>query len=199
MDLQAHNSFLLQQKLTLLVNRYEYFTYDGGVKGALIAFAEQKRFTFRESITVWTDESRAEVLFSVKAEKILDIHGKFLVRDAADNLIGYCRKAFGASLFRSTWEVYSASDELLFTATEKNKFIAITRRIARFFPYLEDIAPFFPFNFIFEKDGNVVGHHMRLWGRLADQYVLTLEDDYKQCDRRMLLALGILLDALQDR
>ena len=47
MDLQAHREFLLQQKLTLLVNRYEYFLYPHDTKGKMVAFAEQSRFAFR--------------------------------------------------------------------------------------------------------------------------------------------------------
>jgi len=199
MNIQTHNQFLLQQKLTLLINRYEYFLYDNDIKGEQIAFAEQKRFAFKEAITVWTNDSRAEVLFNVKAEKILDIHGKFIVKDSQDNLIGYCRKAFKASLLRSTWEVYDAQDHLLFIVKERSHGMAIFRRLAQFIPYLSDIAPFFPFNFVYEKDGKVVGHHTRTWGRLADQYKQSLDNELGSVDRRLILALGILLDALQDR
>ncbi len=199
MDLQPHNQFLLQQKLTLLVNRYEYFLYDNDVKGELIAFAQQKRFAFREAITVWTNDSKGEVLFNVKAEKILDFHGKFLVKDSFDNLIGYCRKAFRASLFRSTWEVYDNQDQLLFTVKERSEGMAAFRRLAQFIPYLDNIAGFLPFNFIYEKDGKIVGHHTRVWGRLTDQYKQSLDPELDSVDRRLILALGILLDALQDR
>jgi uncharacterized protein YxjI len=199
MDLQNHNQFLLQQKLTLLINRYEYFLYDNDVKGEQIAFVEQKRFAFREAITVWTNDTKGETLFTVKAEKILDIHGKFLVKDPTGNLIGYCRKAFKASLLRSTWEIYDAQDQMLFIVKELSSAMAIFRRIAQFIPYLSDIAPFFPFNFIYEKGGKVVGTHSRAWGRLIDQYKQSLDPELSSVDRRLVMALGILLDALQDR
>jgi hypothetical protein len=77
--------------------------------------------------------------------------------------------------------------------------MAAFRRLALFIPYLSDIAPFFPFNFILEKDGKVVGHHSRVWGRLTDQYKQSLDSDLDNVDRRLVLSLGILLDALQDR
>ena len=199
MDLQGHSRFLLSQKLTLLVNRYEYFLYDSGEQGEQIAFVEQKRFAFREHITVWRNEHKSEVLFTVRAEKILDVHGKFLVEDAAGNVIGYCRKVFGTSLLRSTWEVRDGSDQLLFVAREKSPAVAIVRRILQFVPDIGDFANFFPFNFIFERNGQIVGSHHRVWGSLADRYALEITDALKTLDRRLLLALGILLDALQDR
>jgi hypothetical protein len=135
----------------------------------------------------------------VKAEKLLDIHGKFLVKDAQENLIGYGRKSFKASLLRSTWEIYDAADNLLFTARERSLPMAIVRRVAQFIPYLADFAPFFPFNFTYEKNGAVVGEHSRVWGRLTDQYKQSLRPELSGVDRRLVLALGILLDALQDR
>jgi uncharacterized protein YxjI len=199
MDVQSHSKFLLQQKLTLLINRYDYFLYDNDTKGEQIAFVEQKRFAFREAITVWTNDSKGEVLFNVKAEKILDIHGKFLVTDPSGNLIGYCRKAFGASLLRSTWEVYDSQDHLLFIVKERSQAMAVFRRVAQFIPYLTDFAPFLPFNFIYEKEGRVVGNHVRVWGRLVDQYKQSLSHELDTVDRRLVLAIGILLDALQDR
>ena len=197
--MQSQHRFLLRQKLTLLVNRYEYFSYADAVQGEMIAFAEQKRFAFREAFTVWKNDARNEVLFTVTAEKLLDIHGRFLVHDEHGVPIGYCRKVFGSSLVRSTWEVRGADETLHYTAKEKNVAIAVIRRIAQFIPYLTDIAPFFPFNFVFEKDGAVVGEHHRVWGTLTDQYAIELHEQLKQSDRRLVLALGILLDALQDR
>lgn len=199
MDLQSHSNFLLVQKITFLINRYQYFLYDNGVQGEPVAFVEQKRFAFRERVTVWKSEEKNEVFFTVRAEKILDVHGKFLVEDASGQLIGYCRKGFAASLLRSTWEVYDKGDVLLFTAKEKSEGVALGRRIAQFIPLLADFAHIIPFNFIFEKDGRSVGSHHRVWGSLNDRYALEIADDLKNCDRRILLALGILLDAVQDR
>lgn len=199
MELSASNHFLLAQKLTFLVNRYDYFLYDGGVQGARIGFVEQKRFAFREAMTVWTDESRAETLFTVKAEKVLDVHGRFVVRDAAGEELGYCKKSFAASLLRSTWEVYDARGGLLFTAKEKHQWVAVLRRVLQFVPAVGEFAALVPFNFEFHRGEVAVGAHHRIWGTLSDRYHLEVTDALSGVDRRLLLALGILLDALQDR
>ena len=198
-DLQQHRSFLLVQKITFLINRYQYFVYDNAVQGEQIGFVEQKRFTFREQMTVWKNEQKSEQLFTVRAEKVLDIHGKFLIEDSSGLLLGYCRKAFGASLLRSTWEIYDAKDQLQFVCKEKNEGVAIGRRIAQFIPFVGDFAHIVPFNFIFEKNGQIVGSHHRVWGSFNDRYALEVTEALDNCDRRLLLSLGILLDALQDR
>lgn len=197
--LQTHSRFLLEQRITLLVNRYEYFLYAQDTKGPRIAFAEQKRFAFREHVTVWQNEDKSTPLFTIEAEKLLDVHGKFLIKDAGGEVVGYCRKLFGASLLRSTWEVHDAHDALLFIAHEKSQNMALIRRIAEFVPFLTEVAGFFPFNFVFENNKKEVGSHVRFWGSLNDRYILQLSEELAACDRRLPLALGILLDALQDR
>lgn len=199
MNLQAQSSFLLSQRITLLINRYEYFSYENNAQGEMVAFAEQDRFAFREKVTVWTSESKGDVLFTIEAEKILDIHGRFIIRDASGQVLGSCRKVFGASLLRSTWEVNDATDALVCTVQEKNLGMAVFRRIAQFVPVVSEISSFLPFNFHFLKDSEEVGTHARVWGSLNDRYALHLGTLLSGADRRLFLAIGILLDALQDR
>ena len=191
-------SFLIQQRFAPIVNRYDFYEYRNDQKGAPVAFGQQKRFNFREEINVWKNDSKTEVLFKIKAEKILDIHGKFLVTDGTGNLIGYFTKQFRSSLVRSTWEVFDAKDNLLFSAVEKNKSVAIIRRIGNIFGDLE-LLRFLPINFIFEKNGEIVGGHTRIWSSLKDTYKIFADEKIGEVDARMFLALGMLLDAVQDR
>ncbi len=199
MDLQNHSNFLLQQKITVLVNRYEYFLYDNNQKGEHIGFAEQKRFAFREGFTIWTDDSRSQVLCAMKAEKVFDVHGKFLITDGKGNLLGYARKDFAASLLRSTWSVHAADDSTIFAAQELSPVVAILRRVGSLIPVLGDFLELLSFKFQFIRDGKVVGRHERVWTSLKDTYHIFLNQDAPPVDRRVLLAFGILLDALQAR
>ncbi len=56
-----------------------------------------------------------------------------------------------------------------------------------------------PFNFVLLKDGGEAGTYRRVLGKLRDRYVLELEPPLQDVDRRLVLALAIALDALQDR
>jgi uncharacterized protein YxjI len=197
MTLQDYNAFVLKQRITPIVNRYEYFGKAGDAETP-VAFVEQKRFKLKEEITAWTNENRGEVVFTLKAEKVMDIHGKYLVSDAAGQLVGYLRKVFGASLLRSTWEIYDASGQLLLTVQETSVFAAVMRRFGGFVPIIGGLLEFWPFNFQFLSQGQVVGFYNRIPG-LRDKYDLALQDGAPAVDRRLMLALGIALDALQDR
>jgi hypothetical protein len=195
MDIQNSNRLYISQRFTALINRFDLLNE----ANELIGFAEQKRFNLRESITVWKTETKDSTLFTIMAEKVLDVHGRYFIRDGKGRDIGYLRKNFRASLLRSTWGVYDMSDTLLFEAKEKNLTIAIVRRIAGLVPVdFVELLQQLPIRFYFEKDGMLVGHHRRLRG-IRDKYEIEVTEELKDVDRRLLLALGLLLDILQQR
>jgi hypothetical protein len=194
MDFQRSNRFLISQRFTALVNRFDLSTAEGEPVG----FAEQKRFNLREQVTVWKSEDKAEALFTIEAEKVFDVHGKYLVRDEAGEPVGYLRKQFLRSLIRSTWEAYDTQDTLLYEARERNVAIALTRRIGGLIPVIGDLLVQLPFGFDLRSEGRVIGYHRRKRG-LRDRYEISLDEDFAATDKRLLLALGLLLDILQQR
>src|SRR4051795_5542824 len=96
--------FFIRQRITVMVNRYEVLgAISDGSEGPLLAFVEQKRMKLKEQVDFYTDESKTRRVFSFKARQRLDVHAEHDVLDDQGNVLGYFRKAFGASLLRSTW------------------------------------------------------------------------------------------------
>lgn len=192
------------QKITLLVNRYQIFTpNDQGEKGERIAFVEQERFKFKEKVHFYADETKQQELFSFRAEKVLDVHGKYLVEDAQGNLLGYFRKEFGASLLRSTWTLHAPNDEKLFTIQENSIILALIRRFVGFLPivgeFAEIISNFFRYHFQFLEGEQQVGEYRKMT-LFRDHYLLSTTDDaYAKIDQRVFAAMSVALDALQSR
>lgn len=118
-------------------------------------------------------------------------------------MLGVLGKAFKASLLRSTWLVFKPGDEEspLVTVQERSRGLAIFRRIWEMLPYLSDL-PFFikyHFDFIRPADQKVVAEYDKTT-TFRDHYVLRIQDDLeKEVDWRALVALGVLMDALQSR
>lgn len=119
--------FYVKQRFTLMVNRYEIHAAgpDGAV-GGLMAFAEQKRFAFKEQVTFFTDDSRTRAVFGFKARQVIDLNAGYDVTDESGRPIGFFRKDFGASLLRSTFRVEGPG----FTGSgqERNVVVALLRR-----------------------------------------------------------------------
>lgn len=194
---------IVEQKITAFVNQYRiYQVGSDGAKGDLVAFAQQKRLAFKEKVTFYADEQKTKEIFGFRAEKTLDVHGKYFVEDANGHSIGAFKKSFKKSLFNSTWHILGDDDQPRITISENSKVLAIVRRLAGFMGDIaEIIVAFFRYHFVFvdDKSGETIGLY-RKTKLLYDHYELLMTDDgYKSQDWRVFAAMAVALDALQSR
>ncbi len=189
--------FFVRQKITVMVNRYQIFdARPDGSEGSLLAFAEQKRWAFKEHVTFYTDETKSRPMFSFKARHGLDVRAGHDVLDAQGRLLGYFKKEFGASLLRSSWQLSAPGLEA--RGQERRLGIAILRRLWDFIPYLGDVwVPFvFHFDFMDTGSGQLVMSSERQ-KTIRDRYRITVPDP--RLDFRVAASVAVALDALQSR
>lgn len=185
---------------------YKIFTADeSGVTTDMLAFAQQKRLAIKEKVTFYSDEQKTQELFTFRAEKVMDIHGKYIVEDANGQCIGIFKKEFKKSLLNSTWNVMTPTEEVLFVVKESSTYLALARRFLAFIPYLGDlfelITDFMKYHFVFidSTTNENVGIYKKTT-LFRDHYTLSMTDTaYEKSDWRVLAAMGIGLDALQSR
>ncbi len=186
---QQHNRFQVTQRITMMVNRYEVRTADGG---ELVAFVEQKRAAFKEQVTLYADQDRRQVLAGFRARQVLDVGASYDVTASDGTPIGLFRKDFAKSLARSTWHLEQPG---LGTATgsERSLGIALVRRA---WELVADFPFPIPYHFDFQLDGQRVIAVEKKVG-LRDRYLVTVE--HPGIDRRLVIAQAVALDALQSR
>ena len=192
--------FLIEQLVRPVVNLYRISPRLPGAPEGLppVAFVRQKRMAFREDIRFFADESETIELFRIKARRVIDIGGRYDVHDASGQPIGVLEHQFKKSLLRSTWRILSPADEELAVAAEKNQALAILRRVIDFVPYGEWVP--IPYDFLIRHGEQEVGHFTRKFLSVRDVYTLDVSGDTEgRLDRRLAIALGVGLDALQNR
>ena len=171
----------------------------------MIALAQQKRLAFKEKVIFYTDDKRDKVSFTFRAEKVLDVHGRYFVEDANGNLLGMFKKEFMASLLNSTWKVLDAQGNELLMVRESNQVLAALRRFIGNVPLIGDLAEIvilffkYHFEFIDLRTNQVVATYQKTT-LIRDQYLLsTTNDAWNAIDWRVYAAMSVALDALQSR
>lgn len=184
----TEHNFLVRQRFTLGVNRYEIWTVDAEWNPVnLLGFAQQKRFALREEVKFFTDDSKTTVLFAFKARNVLDIKSVVDVFDGAGQVIGSFRKDWKASILNSTWIIEQPGQPEL-KGEEKSAAYALLRRFTNF--------DFIPYDFAFKAGDREVLDITRKWG-LRDTYRCTVSAP--EYDTRLLQAVAVAMDALQNR
>jgi uncharacterized protein YxjI len=198
-----HDVFILRQRWRPVINQYEFSLPNGGDKpGEPICFAEQKRFSFKEDIRFFTDDSKQHELMRIKARQRFDPMARYDVTDSTGARVGEIQKEFGQSLLRSTYTLYDAHGNPAAKATEKSMMVALFRRLVDFVPYIGDFADWLPipYHFDFVRDEETIGTHTRQAWKFNDTYTIDMSGDpERKLDRRLVLAIAVGMDALQAR
>ena len=190
----AHDGFRLDQLIRPVANLYKVSALaPGNEAGAPVAFVRQKKLAIREDLRFFADDSESEELFRVKARQVVDVGGRYDVTTPAGERIGVLQRRFARTLLRTTWAILDADESALAEVTESSMARAVLRRIGDLF----DVPLLYHFSIL--VDGRQVGEVRRVL-TLRDRYVMTLGGDFdRRIDRRLAVAMLVVLDALQAR
>lgn len=166
----------------------------GGVAALLtvgIALSPKRHVTF------YRDDTQSERVLEVLQDKKVQIPTvTYTIRDCGDGkVLAHLRKNYLYNLFRKQWRCLTPGGSLLCVAKEDSIILSLLRRV---------LGPFFGLlrtNFIILRGSSdtVIGEFNRKF-TLLDRYVLDLTRDPKrQLDRRVALALGVMLDTGERR
>jgi hypothetical protein len=141
-------------------------------------------------------EKQNQVLKVYQDQKFAFINHQYTVADQNENILGIIRKNMLTDIFRKAWRVYNASGEkMIFLAREDSIIKSMLRRLMG--PMLGLLRT----NFVLLRPNSevVVGEFNRKL-TLMDKYVLDLSaDTNREVDRRLAVALAILLDTGERR
>jgi uncharacterized protein YxjI len=199
--LEQADRLLVQQVFRPIANEYRISIPAPGSteESEPVLYVKQKRMKIKEDIRFRVQPDDPSHLFMIKSKTVFEFRGRHEVLDDAGNVIGMLGKDFGRSLLRSHWVVRDPQGEVLFEAHEASWLIALVRRVAEIGVDWLSILSWLPFNFVLVRDGEELGRYKRILGKLRDRYVLELDPGLHDVDHRLVVALTVALDALQDR
>ncbi len=168
-----------------------------GVVGALVgAFATGIALSVKRHVSFYRDATKRELLLDVLQDrKWQPITATYTVRDAGGQPLATFAKNYLFNIFRKRWYVYALDGSLAYTAKEDSIILSLLRRLlGTFFGLLRT-------NFVIFRGASedVVGEFKRKF-TILDRYVLDMTPDRgRTMDRRLALALGVMLDTGERR
>lgn len=200
-ELESADRLLVQQLFKPIGNEYRISIPTPGStdEGRPLLFVKQAKLKIKEDIRFRVSPDVDEHVFMIKSKTVFEFRGRHEVLDAEGTVIGLLEKDFARSLLRSHWHVKDPSGTELLEGQEASLMIALVRRIAGALPEWLSVLTWLPFNFVLRRGALEVGTYRRVLGKFRDRYVLELQPEAAKVDRRLVVALAVGLDALQDR
>ena len=152
----------------------------------------------KRHVTFYRDESKRERLLTIiQDKKFQPITMTYTVRDARGRPIARLGKNWLFNVIRKRWYVWAPGPgrRLLFVAKEDSIILSLLRR------FLGPLFGLLRTNFVFMAAGtdDVIGEFKRKF-TILDRYVLDMSADPQQLmDRRVAIALGVMLDTGERR
>lgn len=152
--------------------------------------------TPKRHVYVYADDSKGQLLLEVfQDQKISLLRATYTVNDPQNGPLGRLQKNYLSNIFRKRWDAFHPDGSVMVVAREDSLILSLLRR------FLGPMLGLLRTNFIFLRPGTetVIGEFNRKV-TLFDRYVLDMSaDPMQELDRRMAVALGILLDTGEKR
>ena len=184
----THDYYLFRKKVFKIFGG-AFHAYDEN--GMLLLYSKQKAFKLREDFRVYADERQAAELLTIKTPQILDIGATYNIEDATTGQpVGAIRRRAIKSIFKDEWIYLSVSGSEIGRLTETSVLGAIVSRVVNLIPQRYVMT---------STDGREVAEIKQHFNPFVLKYSMSIFDSTDSIDRRLIIALGILLAAIEGR
>jgi len=182
--------------------RRKVFRFFGGAfdiydpSGNLVLHSEQKSFKLKEDMRLYSDKSKTNELLNIKARHVLDIGATYDLTDSRSlQPVGSLRrKGLKAIFARDEWVFLDTQGQEIGIIQEDSLFMGLVRRL------IGGLAFLFPQRYTVSMGGQPVAFFRQHFNPFVLKYDFDLsKDSGKKLDRRLAIAAGILLCAIEKR
>ncbi|HNR89057.1 MAG TPA: hypothetical protein PKM65_12020 [Spirochaetota bacterium] len=190
MEHYRHTTYFAKKKFLKLFGG-EIKIFDQ-TKTQVLFFVKQKAFKLKEDITVFSDESMATLLLTIKARSIIDFSAAYDVTDATTGeKVGALRRRGFKSILQDSWEIMNAADAVVGAVVEDSLLMAMLRRF---------LSNLIPQSFNITIGDTPVGLLKQTFNPFVPQFAVDFSmDTANRLDRRLGIATVVLLQVIEGR
>jgi hypothetical protein len=166
------------------------------LRGRTIAYVRQKMFKLKENIQVFSDETKSQINYTIKADRWLDFSAAYAFYDENDKVFGKIARKGWRSIWKAKYEIIDEDDNLQYSVSEENGWIKVMDSLLGEIPIINIFT-----GYIFNPSYLVVDNNSKpivrlkkqssFWGRNFEiEKVGSLDSDD---DDRVLLGLMMMI------
>lgn len=126
-------------------------------EGHAVAYVRQKLFKLREAVTVFEDERQGTVLFTIQADRVLDISARYHFSDPIGTDLGSVKRRGLKSLWRAHFDILEG-EGVVMTLQEENPWVKVLDTLIGQIPFVSLFSGYFchPSYLVARPDGTGV-------------------------------------------
>ncbi|HET6511749.1 MAG TPA: hypothetical protein VFH43_06125 [Candidatus Kapabacteria bacterium] len=118
-----------------------------------VLYVKQKLFKLKEHVQVYRDSTMQELLFEIRADKMIDFSARYnFIHSATGTELGHISRQGMRSLWRASYDIYSgAQQQLVYHISEENPFVKLIDGAIEMIPIVGPILDIFQWMFLNPK------------------------------------------------
>ncbi len=159
--------------------------------GQQLMYVRQKLMKLKEAISVYSDNTRTQQLYSIGADRVIDFSAQYHFRDASGNHLGSVKRQGMRSIFKARYDISDQSGPILHIE-EDNGFVKVMDALFGEIPIVGIFSGFFfnPTYSVKRNDGTVVVSIKKKPAFLESEFIIDEVVDIKDASEiRTILAI----------
>jgi hypothetical protein len=167
--------------------------------GRQVAYVRKKKFKLKEDVRVYEDEDQRDLLFRIKADRVVDFGASYAISAPDGRPLGAVRRQGLRSLWKSSYSIADALYEEVGLIHEENPWIKVLDSLAEAIPLADALGGLF-FNpaYLVELRGRTVLRMQKERSVFESRFRVEKLDDFSEDDEALLLA-SLIMTVLLER
>lgn len=102
----------------------------------MVLYAAQKMLRLKEEIQVYRDDSKREVLYRIKADRVMDFRARYAITGPDGTVYGAVRRQGARSIWKATYDIEDASGQVVGVLHEEDPWLKLLDAIIGGIPFL---------------------------------------------------------------
>jgi uncharacterized protein YxjI len=164
--------------------------------GNTIAFVRQKILKIFDEVQIFTDSSKSQLLYTIKANKWIDFSATYSFYDAQGNIIGSVARKGWASIWKARYDIYDNQQKQEFHIREGNPWTKVGDSFFSEIPLIGMFTGyvFNPSYFVLDSTGNQIARLKKQASFFGRKFTIDKLADFPEVDsQRILLSLMMMI------
>ncbi|MEO0468150.1 MAG: hypothetical protein AAF206_00915 [Bacteroidota bacterium] len=168
--------------------------------GNVVAYVRQKMFKFKEDIQIFSDTSRQDQIFRIKADRWLDFSAAYSFTDKEGKELGKIARKGWASLWKAHYELIDQNQQLQYNIREENAWVKVLDGLLGEIPIVGMFTGYLfnPAYVVTSLDGQTVARLKKDPSLVGRRFTVSKLEEIDQDDQERIV-LGLMMMILLER
>jgi len=165
-----------------------------------VAFVRQKMLKLIEEIQIFSDESRSELIYTIRANKWLDFSASYKFTNSAGTDIGRVARNGWASLWKANYDIFDENQTSNLHVREENPWAKVFDSVLGDVPVFGLLTGYFfhPSYLVARPDGTKVVRLRKVASFFGRRFVIEKLEEFQKGEEERIL-LGLMMMILLER